>query len=224
MESIPHRHLLSRSGRHRIVRWPSSTANSEDRILDNQMTVRSLLLLVALVPCQLMATGTCVVGSNGVIFVRETRLVPYKRIYLDATWSSDEKRVAGEPGYPIVGVIGSAGKYEAPGVYVAAYNADYFPVRLKPTKERSVFRIDGIMWANPPSIGGVRKKFLDKYNSGDVLYYLSFAKNKKCETDADVSVLIFKGGTHVETTLYHVWDMTNAKDFWPDERSKRKHN
>ncbi len=188
-------------------------------------TLRSLHIVVLLISLfgyehVHAETNLCKENGKSIVFTKETRIIPYKRVYLDSAWSLDEENSEKMHRFPIMGMMFSTGKFDPEGLYVSGYQSDYFPVKLMSTKDRAVFMLEGLMWPAPPLVYDERNKFLEKYSGKDISYYLSFTKNEQCDEGLDLSVLVYRNKDQVETIFFHIKDMSNAKDFWPEERSR----
>lgn len=181
-----------------------------------------LILLIAGGACN--AADICKADESGVKFSREIRIIPYKRIFINEEWSSDESEYESRRRFPIIGMTGRSSSGESEGLNVAAFAADYFSAHLIPTGQGPVFRLDGMMWTNPAVGEDYTNAYVKKYSAPEVNYYISFEGNPKCSENSDLSVSVKKGDQMVEKILFHVKDMTGAKDFWPEEREEIEKN
>lgn len=62
--------------------------------------------------------------------------------------------------------------------------------------------------------------YIKKYSERTVEYHISFEGNMTCSEESDVVVVVKADGKPVEKIFFHVKDMTDAKDFWPEERGR----
>lgn len=179
------------------------------------------LLVLSIFACSACAASDiCKISGGKVEFLRDSKIIPYHREFTDKDWAAGEAGYEVAKRFPITGMVGETGKFDSKGMYAAAFPADYFPVQLTPVGNGRVFRIAGLMWTNYEFEKNARMGYIKKYSERTVEYHISFEGNPTCSEKSDLIVVVKADGKPVEKIFFHVKDMADAKDFWPEERGR----